>query len=414
ERDPLALAAATIYLPTRRAARTFADSFARVLGGAALLPEFKPLGDVDEDEMLFGEDSDTLDMKPAIAPMRRRLLLATLVRRWDEARRRGTLGFAQAASLAGGLARLLDELETQDCDLEQIKELAPKALAAHWDDVVQLLDVLRLQWPKLLAKEGALNPARRRNDFLRALANRLKKHPPKGPVIAAGSTGSIPATGELLKVIARLPAGMVVLPGLDKELDETSWDGLDPGHPQYGMKQLLERIGVTRADVREWDGAKMRARELLLRETLRPAPTTDAWRALAEQGGGEISEGLNGLALVHAADPAEEAAVIALALREALETKDKTAALVTPDRALARRVAAELERWQIAIDDSAGRPLAHTPPGTFLCLLAEAADSKFAPAQLLALLKHPLATMGGDAAAFRAKARELDIALRGP
>src|SRR6185312_13182171 len=169
-----------------------------------------------------------------------------------------------------------------------------------------------------------------------------------------------------------------------------------------------------RRDAREWDGAKMRARELLLRETLRPAPTTDAWRALAEQGGGEISEGLNGLALVHAADPAEEAAVIALALREALETKDKTAALVTPDRALARRVAAELERWQIAIDDSAGRPLAHTPPGTFLCLLAEAADSKFAPAQLLALLKHPLATMGGDAAAFRAKARELDIALRGP
>ncbi|MBV9992946.1 MAG: double-strand break repair protein AddB [Alphaproteobacteria bacterium] len=411
ERDPLALAAATIYLPTRRAARTFADGFARVLGGAALLPDFKPLGDVDEDELLFGDDD--LDAKPAIAPMRRRLLLATLVRRWDEARRLGTLGFAQAASLAGGLARLMDEFATQGCKLETLETLAPKALAAHWDDVLGLLEVLRVAWPELLEKEGAVDPAARRNALLRTLAKRLEAHPPDGPVIAAGSTGSIPATGELLKVIARLPRGMVVLPGLDKALDEKSWDDLDEGHPQYGMKQLLGRIGAARAAVRDWDGEPMLAREQLLRETLRPAPTTDAWRALAEHGGGEISEGLNGLSLVHAADPAEEAAVIALALREALETADKTAALITPDRGLARRVASELERWQIAIDDSAGRPLSHTPPGTFLSLLAEAADARFAPAPLLALLKHPLATMG-DAAAFRSDARALDIALRGP
>ena len=208
---------------------------------------------------------------------------------------------------------------------------------------------------------------------------------------------------------------MVVLPGLDRELDEESWSNLDPGHPQYGMKQLLGRIGVARADVADWsDAAPLRSRELLLREALRPAPTTDAWRALVEHGSGDIAHGLEGLSLVEAADPAEEAAIIALALREALETPKRTAALVTPERALARRVAAELERWDIAIDDSGGQPLTHTPPGAFLSLLAEAAESGFAPAQLLALLKHPLATMGGDAALFRSQARQLDIRLRGP
>ena len=77
----------------------------------------------------------------------------------------------------------------------------------------------------------------------------------------------------------------MVLPGLDRELDEESWNELDPGHPQFGLKQLLERIGVARDDVTDWDGAApIAARETLLRESLRPAPTTDAWRALAERG----------------------------------------------------------------------------------------------------------------------------------
>ena len=415
DKDPLALSTATIYLPTRRAARSFADTFARVLGGAALLPEFKPLGDVDEDEFLFEPELEPLDVRPAIAPMRRRLLLATMIRRWDETRRGGTLGFAQASALAGGLASLMDEIETQGAQLCDLGDLVPKALAEHWAEVAGFLELLQTEWPKLLAAEGASNPAQRRNDLLRALAGRLEANPPSGMVIAAGSTGSIPATGDLLKAIACLPNGMIVLPGLDRALDEESWNDLDPGHPQYGMKQLLSRIGATRAEVSDWSETEPRCtREHLLREALRPAPTTDAWRAVAEHGTDIIARGLEGLSLIDAADSAEEAAIIALALREALETPKQTAALVTPERALARRVAAEMERWNIAIDDSAGRPLAHTPPGTLLCLIAEAAASKFAPAQLLALLKHPLVTMGGDGAAFRARARELDIALRGP
>jgi ATP-dependent helicase/nuclease subunit B len=414
DEDPLALSRAVIYLPTRRAARSFADVFARVLGGAALLPDFRALGDVDEDEFLFDAASEDLDLPPAISPVRRRLLLATLVRRWDEMRGRHALGFVQAHALADGLARLMDELEGQDADLARLDELAPLPLARHWAEVASFLTILRDHWPGILESENAMNPIARRNRMLRALARRLESHPPDGPVIAAGSTGSIPATGELLRVIAKLPNGTVVLPGLDRLLDDGSWQDLDPGHPQFGMKQLLQRIGVARGDVADWsDAPSLAARERVLGETLRPAPTTDAWRALAEQENDDIARGFDGLSLIETADPAEEASVIALALREALETPDRTAALVTPDRALARRVAAELQRWGILIDDSAGQPLAHTAPGAFLCLLAEAADSGFAPVPLMALLKHPLAAMG-DAAWFRRNARELDRRLRGP
>jgi len=406
--DPLALSSAVIYLPTRRAARSFGDAFASVLGGSALLPQFRPLGDSDEDELLFEAASEGLEFKPAIAPLRRQLLLAQLVRRWDRAGR-GSLSFTQCAALAGSLAKLMDEVETQGADISGLKELAPADLAEHWEGVTQFLDVIRTEWPVILAAENALNPADRRVRGLKQLAARLEAQPPPGWVIAAGSTGSILATAELLGVIACLPKGAVVLPGLDKRLDAQSWASLDPGHPQFGLAQLLSSMKCQREEVEDWFAVHCNpAREALLSETLRPVPTTDAWRALADEGCDEIAAGLNGIALSEAADPAQEALAIALALREALETPGYRAALVTPDRNLARRVAAEMTRWGITIDDSAGRPLAHTAAGSFLCLLAEAVDAQFAPVPLLALLKHPFARRGQDHASFRSRARELD------
>ncbi|MEI9887829.1 MAG: double-strand break repair protein AddB [Rhizomicrobium sp.] len=408
---PLALADATIYLPTRRAQRTFGDAFARVLGGAALLPAFKALGDAEDDEFLF----EALDLPPAIAPMRRTLLLATMVQRWHRAKGGDEMGFAQAAALADGLAQVMDEVETQGATLADLKKVVPGALAKHWEQVGDFLGLLDTQWPALLAAEGAIAPADRRNRALRALATRVAQQPARGPVIAAGSTGSTPATADLLKAIANLPDGAVVLPGLDRELDDESWANLDPGHPQFGMKQLLGRMEVRRSDVKDWIAPRDSKRERVLREALRPAPTTDAWRAIAERAEeGEIAEGLRGLSLIEASDPMAEANCIALVLREALEEPGRAATLVTSDRALARRVAGELLRWEVEADDSAGRPLAHTPPGAFLCLLAEAADSDFAPVPLLALLKHPLCTLGREPGEFRAAVRQLDMLLRGP
>ena len=413
EKNAFALSDVTIYLPTRRAARNFGEAFARVLGGAALLPEFRALGDSDDDD-LFDLVHDGLELTQAIHPIRRQLLLATLIRQWEKARGE-EVSFAHAAALAEGLAKVMDDAERQGADLTRLDDLAPLALAAHWENIARFLTLIRDQWPALLAAEKAINPAARRNRVLDLLAERLKLRPPKGMVIAAGSTGSIPATARLLTEIARLPNGALVLPGLDRGLDEQSWQSLDPGHPQFGLKQLLDAAGESRDSVKDWHGASTNpAREHLLSESLRPAPTTDHWRALADRGGADIAEGLKGIQLVAATDPSQEALVIALALRETLEHDGRTAALVTPDRSLARRVAAELSRWEIGIDDSAGRPLAHTGAGAFLCLLVEAAEAGFAPVPLLALLKHPFASLGDDPAHFRAMARALDrLALRG-
>ena len=414
QEDPLALARAVIFLPTRRAVRALSEEFARQLNGAVLLPDIRALGDVDEDELTLDPGSDDLTLPPAIAPLRQRLLLAQLVQRWSLHRGEG-ISFAQATALASSLAAFLFEIQTANASLERLDTLIDGTLAAHWEEVRNFLLLLREAWPPVLAAEGAMDPAARRNLALDTLGLSLARFG-SGPVIAAGSTGSIPATARLLSAIADLPHGAIILPDLDRDLDEDSWNRLDAGHPQFGLKQLLVALGTTRAEVPAWQEPEQQAaRRVLVRQALLPAPVTDAWQRLAQTGTTSLLPGLAGLTLIEAANPSEEALVIALALRRSLIENHATAALVTPDRKLARRVAAELRRWDIDIDDSAGRPLAHTPPGEFLCLLSETAECGFAPVSLLALLKHPLAACGQSPAAFRQFARMLDLtALRGP
>ena len=203
------------------------------------------------------------------------------------------------------------------------------------------------------------------------------------PVIAAGSTGSVPATAELLKAIAHLPNGAVVLPGLDQGLDAEAWEAIDvserepagAGHPQFGLKVLLESLGVWRDAVAPLAEPSIAAqsRDRFVSEAMRPASTTEHWSGAAALPLAAKREAVARIGIVEAANEREEALAVAVLLREAAETKDAVAALVTPDRGLARRVAVELRRWGIDVDDSAGRPLGRTPPGIFARLVAEAA-----------------------------------------
>ncbi|HUC62492.1 MAG TPA: double-strand break repair protein AddB [Alphaproteobacteria bacterium] len=416
--DPDRLAGYTLLLPTRRAARAMAEAFLRLSGGRALLlPRLTPLGDVDEDSGPLAADEEvgaSFDLPPAIPPLRRTLLLAELIRKLpadEEGRARGP---EEAALLAQALGHLIDEVETERLDFSRLAGLVPESYAAHWGITLEFLELVTAHWPRILETLGAVDPARRRNLALDARAELWRVRPPEGPVIAAGSTGSVPATAELLALVASLPQGRVVLPGLDLDLTESdAWDLVGPTHPQFAMKRLLERFGIERHDVMLWPvaDAPPRVRARLIVEAMRPAETTDAWRRL-----GTLSkDSLAGLARVECPSPREEAGTIALLMREALETPGRTAALVTPDRALARRVAAELARWEIEIDDSAGTPLDATPPGAYLRLVAEAAAEDLAPLALIALLKHPLAAGGIETARFRHEARLLELAiLRGP
>lgn len=436
--DPLALADATIYVPTRRAARALRGVFVDRLGGrSAILPVIRPLGEFDEDEAAFEADaSAAIDLAPPIAAIERLLLLAPLVRAWKRRLPAHVAALfdeeiavpasaADAIWLARDLARLMDEIETEGTDWTRLADLVTGNLAGWWQVTLDFLSIVTENWPNLLDERNRSNPAAHRNALIRLEAARLKRNPPTGPVIAAGSTGSIPATAELLAVIAGLPSGAVVLPGLDLMLDEPSFQaiavpGARPallGHPQYGLAKLIGKIGVLRGDVEEIAVAErpLALRAALVGEALRPAETTELWaETRARFTSGDITEAFADVTLLEAAGERDEAVAIAVTLKRAVEQPGQRAALVTGDRALARRVSVELLRFGVVADDSGGTPLIHTPAAGLLRLALQAAFRPGDPVTLLSLLKHPLLGLGLERTSVRHTAEIVElVALRG-
>ena len=217
-----------------------------------------------------------------------------------------------------------------------------------------------------------------------------------------------------------------MLPGLDTDLDDDAWQLIGgvrdaqgtfttppaSNHPQFAMHALLERFGIKRRDVEILGTPAPHGREVLASEAMRPSNATAEWHDRLNQPdiAEKISAGMTNLAVIEAPNPEMEALAIAVAMREARHL-DKSAALVTPDRALARRVMAALGRWNLEFDDSGGDALMDTPAGIFARLVAEAAAKGLEPPTLLALLKHPLFRLGGAHGALKRGIEALELAL---
>jgi ATP-dependent helicase/nuclease subunit B len=424
--DRLGLAAGMILLPNNRAVTAVRDAFIRHAGGALLLPRLVVLGDDDLDDGV-GAALDRIDVEeeplpPAIAPMRRRFLLAQLI----VAERDGTPA-GEAIRLADSLARVFDVLTIEEVALDRLAALDDTAMASHWQEAFALLQRLCRRWPEILAAQGAMDRAARRNAIYDRIARRWRARGLPAPfVVAAGVTSTAPAIARLLRTIAFAPGGTVLLPHLDVGMPADWWDALgdDPaaledggqppldGHPHFHLKLLLERMGMASGEVQPWphacDADGPATRPALVRQLFAPAQFTAAWQHVRRS-----ERDATGISLVECATPAEEALAIALAMREVLNVPGRTAALVTPDRAIATRVAGHLARWGVAADDSAGQPLTTTAAGELLLSLAGAASSGFAPVQLISLLSHPFVATD-DRMPWLDRVRGLDLLLRGP
>jgi ATP-dependent helicase/nuclease subunit B len=434
-KEPARLADATLYLPTRRAMRVVREIFLdEMKADAAVLPRIIALGDIDEDELAFAGEAEQfststpLDIPPRLGELERRLTLVRLVAAWARGPVLAPLvvgGPASTLALAADLARLIDDMVTRGVDWSALDGLVPDQLDQYWQHSLEFLRIARIAWPNHLAEINRIEPAARRDLLIAAEARRLTAHP-AGPVIAAGSTGSMPATAKFLHAVAHLPHGAVVLPGLDTDLDEDAWrsiggvrDGLGQfaehpasNHPQYAMHALLQRLGIKRSDVETLQEPAQGGRDLLASESMRPSASTEIWhdRLQRPDVAARIAAGMNKLMVVEAPNPEMEALAIAIAMREARHL-DKSAALVTPDRALARRVMAALARWGLAFDDSGGDVLIETSAGIFARLAAEAAAGGLEPPTLLALLKHPMCRLGRAPGAWKAAIEDLELAL---
>ncbi len=426
--DPLELARGMVLLPSNRAVRAVSNAFVRQSGSGLLLPRLVTIGDPELGEEAGGAldplgEGDAIP--PAVSPMRRQMILARLVQQATAE----PMDAGQALQLGQALGAVLDQMQVERISPRALTDLQLSTeLSTHWERSLDLFSILLRRWPQELERLGCIDLADRRNRLFDRIAARWAKAPPAGFVVAAGISTTAPAAAALLRRIAHIPGGMVVFAGLDHHMDQEAWDAIGPfdpdpvtghapagheTHPQYALKRLLDRMGATRDDVAQWrwgsehDARAVRGRNIS--NAMLPPRLTSRWRSLKT-----ADRSLAGVEALEVATPGEEAQAIAIALREAVETPGRTAALVTPDRQLATRVSAHLRRWGIEADDSAGQPLSRLPPGTLLIAMAQAVAEHFAPVPLLTLLKHPLVMRGEGRLAWLDGVRLLDLLLRGP
>src|SRR5271155_671620 len=274
ESGPMALADATIYVPTQRAAQALAKALLSASGGRSLLlPRIAPLGAFEPDEAaaIFdpeGEEVPRAAVPPAVGALTRRHALATLTRAWGKALR-GAIRQAdadgrlivdpsepalvaatpaQAYALAGDLAALIDDMIIEGAPWTKIETLAPGFYDRYWGITLDFLKIAFAHWPQWLAEHGLIDRAERIALLIDVEMKALEGGTRRGPTIIAGSTGANRATARLIAAIARAPQGAVGLPDLDLHLDDGAWamigasdevsQGL-AGHPQALMRRLI-------------------------------------------------------------------------------------------------------------------------------------------------------------------------------
>ncbi len=423
--DPLAISNNILLLPNNRAIKAMTEAFVRQAAPGMLLPRMVAVGDMQLDEAL-GPMLDPIDagsaLWPAIAPFERLMLLAKLVQ--DHQSSGAPLSPAEALRLARKLAELIDALEVDLIDFSQFADIKIEAdLAGHWQSAyARLLQILPAYRAALTARK-LMGPAERRNHLLAALEQRLAQNAGEAPIIAVGITTSAKAVARVLRRVARLPNGHVILPGVDLELPDARWDDLSPStddspsfarrrnvevHPQFHLKHLLELMGIDRSEIDVLPTASSAPEAVAISEIFCLPEHSIYWQELPP-----TRKSLPHTKWLEAEDSAQEAKAIALRIRGALEVTGKRVALITPDRELAVRVAGQLYRWGIEVDDSAGIPLLQTPPGTLMLALVDAISSRFSASSILAIAKHPLVFAGTERLVWLDHVRQLDLALRG-
>lgn len=442
------LARLTLLLPGRRAIRTMTEAFTRLMGedgkSGMLLPRMAVIGDIELDETLgplldpigLGPEEGGADIAPAADPTHRWLRLTELLRMAME---RAGMQIPVASALlrqAREIGRAMDRMLVEGIGPEEL--LGERVLdivgelSEHWKQNLHLFATVQAMWLAELRDRGETDVPARRNALFDHAARRWCERPPATPIVAAGITSASPAIAGLLRAIAGLPNGAVVLPDLDLSLEDAVWEslgragiGAEPGdaplgagdavtHPQYHLKLLLNRMGVARGEVRQWHrrgaSAAPPERSRALSSLFLPPKESASWVDLPPE-----RRRLSGVRLMETARPEHEAQSIALLIREALEMPERRVALVTPDRGLAGRVIAHLKRWGIQADDSAGRPMPHTTAGRMALLLAEILATRASPVPLVAALSHPLAGGTGDERGqWLRHVRRFEKLLRGP
>ncbi|MBR6409650.1 MAG: PD-(D/E)XK nuclease family protein [Alphaproteobacteria bacterium] len=412
--NPLELCDVVFLMPNRRSCLSLKQAFLNANGlKPFLLPQIVPVQDVDEDEIFFDVDSKLLSSLPsAISNEERLFLFARLIASKHESYGIKDISFAQSLSLAADLGKLIDGVYNESLSFDALDNIVPEQYAAHWQETLKFLKIVTQFWPEILDERGVVDGVKRRNILLSLEAKNWREKNSSKRIVAAGISLAFEGLKEIVKTVANMKNGEVFIYGLDRFLSDEDFEKVEATHPQYEKKKILELLELKREDVIDVVRSQDVLREKLVSEVMRPAETTLKWRNLSIFE--DKDKAFENLHLITAENQFEEAMSVALVMRQTLEIKGKTAALVTTDRNLARAVSNMLKCFGIDIDDSAGIPLHLCPIGIYLRQILDVLDEAFSQNSMAALLKNPYVHLGGDVKELRKKVRAEEFLRRKP
>lgn len=389
--DPLLLTNVTILLPSQRLVREIKKVFLEQSHNSAIiLPKIMALEDVDGDvsynNLLSVNNTQKHD------PIHYQLLLIEEIKKWQQKTHffGKHLGSSTLIEIAYNLQTFLDEIDKEQLDLDNLIDLEEYELADHKQKILEFLRHFGSNWRNILIKNNLYSQASYRNYMLDSYANHIKTT--NHPIIAAGSTGSIKATANLLKTISELENGKIILFGLDQNLSEEIWQKIDEKHGQFMLKKLLTKINISRNNIKEIAYQNFQQSDNSINQLNSlinlPAEYSHYWSQTA------VSEQFANLQAITVKNNSDQAKIIAIILRKALEEPHKKAALISNDRNLIAQVKTNLDRWDINIDDSGINNLSESNLANYLFLISEFLSNDFSVINLLAILKHPFIKVG--------------------
>jgi ATP-dependent helicase/nuclease subunit B len=372
------------------------------------LPQILPVVEFDENDAtfeifkLYNKELESYLPRP-IGRLEQKLMLAKLIEEHNK-----TASITEALDLAEGLINFLATLERDAIPLDKIKELVEEEYAEHWQKIMDILQILSIEWPELLKSKNAVTLIEWQNNILLKQAEFWAKNPPKMQIIAAGLSANSRALIELLKTLATTENSKIVLYGFDRCIDDKSFDKIDELHAQFTFKRLLHECKYNHKSVKDWVKVEESSTSLVLSEAMRTAAIIEHSIVL-----NNIKLG-NHIAAIKAKNLQEEASLIVSIFKKVLSTSGKNAALVTNDKQLALWVISYLRKLDINLNYSKINDLSGAKVGSFFLLILEAINNKFSAIELLSVLKHPLCRCGIEEEEYKELVSKLEVkVLRG-
>ncbi|OFW96610.1 MAG: hypothetical protein A2977_03455 [Alphaproteobacteria bacterium RIFCSPLOWO2_01_FULL_45_8] len=269
----------------------------------------------------------------------------------------------------------LDEIRTEGISLTTLKNFSSVAgQAEHWEKIQKFLTLVSDHWDAILKDEKCVEPVTWQRRFMDIQADLLERDRTKAPIMIAGSLGTIPSTARLIKVISTLKNGVVILPGLQREQKK---EFLSSRHPQFFLHRLLKKLnsapeGVRELPSKEWNNAS------LFLEKIFDSRFTGPWI---------LPPSMENIQYIETSDQGEEARIICISIRKALEEGKKKILCISSDPKLLHRVSAELGFWSLSVSVQK-KSLLDTQIGSFLHLATLWFSSPFPTVVMASTFKH--------------------------